>query len=302
MRNKLSVLLKEAAKADSRVQVLSGDHGYALFDALRKESPGQFLNLGVSEQAMVGVGAGLAKSGLRPIIYGLAAFLPVRVLEFIKMDICYEDLPVILLGDGAGLVYSTLGASHQCGEDMAVLLPLPNLTVFSPADAKEMEYCMGRALSAEKGASYIRIGKGDKPAVHPDDARIQPVDGCIPVTKSLARTMVFATGSMVSTALELAQVFPLNVMSVPVPSDLSRKAVLELCEGMRMVATLEEHSVTGGLGSLVASHLAGTKVEGGVHLFGLQKRFTELASSYEVALEEHSLSLGQLTKRFEEIL
>ena len=218
MRARLAELLREYAISDSRVHVLSGDHGYALFDSLRKVLPNQFLNVGVAEQNMVGLAAGLAKGGLRPVVYGLASFVPMRVLEFIKMDVCYEALPVVFLGDGAGLVYSTLGASHQCGEDIAVLAPLPNMTIYSPADAAELEYCFRAAMADTQGASYIRIGKSDRPEVHGVDGVLTVEDGCVEVGATGSKTTFFATGSMVSTALELAKTLPARVVSVPVPS------------------------------------------------------------------------------------
>src|SRR5438093_7902351 len=133
MRNAFATALVRAARADERVVLLTGDHGYSLFDEFRRECPGQYLNAGVAEQNMVGVAAGLAKAGYRPVVYGLSAFVPIRVLEQIKLDVCYEDLPVVFLGDGAGVVYSTLGSSHQSTEDLAALRALPGLTILSPA-------------------------------------------------------------------------------------------------------------------------------------------------------------------------
>src|SRR5436190_11943598 len=127
MRNAFSTMLVEAARRDPRVVLLTGDHGYALFDEFRQACPGQYVNAGVAEQNMVGVAAGLAKGGLRPVVYGLSAFVPVRVLEQIKLDVCYEALPVLFIGDGAGVVYSTLGTSHQSTEDIAALRAVPNL-------------------------------------------------------------------------------------------------------------------------------------------------------------------------------
>src|SRR3954467_10502277 len=127
MRSVFSKSILAAAQADSKVLLLTGDHGYALFDEFRQHAPTQFINAGVAEQNMVGVAAGLAKAGYRPIVYGLSAFVPVRVLEQIKLDVCYEGLPVVLVGDGAGVVYSTLGTSHQSTEDVAALRALPHL-------------------------------------------------------------------------------------------------------------------------------------------------------------------------------
>ena len=138
--------------------MLTGDHGYALFDEFRHRLPDQFINAGIAEQNMVGVAAGLAKAGYKPIVYGLSAFVPVRVLEQIKLDICYEGLPVTLVGDGAGMVYSSLGGSHQSTEDIAVLRAIPAIRILSPCDAFEMDYAMDHALRFE-APTYLRMGK-----------------------------------------------------------------------------------------------------------------------------------------------
>src|SRR3974377_2454629 len=114
---------------------------------------------------MVGVAAGLAKGGLRPIVYGLSAFVPVRVLEQIKLDVCYENLPVIFVGDGAGVVYSSLGTSHQSTEDIAALRALPGMSIWSPPDDQEMTACMRLARQSE-GPVYLRMGKADLGRLH----------------------------------------------------------------------------------------------------------------------------------------
>src|SRR5436305_9249592 len=165
MRNAFSQALVETALADPRLVLLTGDHGYALFDDFRRRCPAQYLNAGVAEQNMVGVAAGLAKGGLRPVVYGLSAFVPIRVLEQIKLDVCYEQLPVVFVGDGAGVVYSALGTSHQSTVHVAALRTLPHLGILSPADATEMTACMGLAFEAA-GPIYLRMGKCDLGPVH----------------------------------------------------------------------------------------------------------------------------------------
>ena len=168
-----------AARKDPRVLLLTGDHGYALFDEIRRVCPDQYINAGVAEQNMVGVAAGLAKGGFRPVVYGLSAFVPVRVLEQIKMDVCYESLPVIFIGDGAGVVYSTLGTSHQSTEDVAAARGVPCLSILSPADAAEMTAAMELALRRRRPGlpahgqvrprhgAFVRSG----PAMGPNDPR-----------------------------------------------------------------------------------------------------------------------------------
>jgi transketolase len=119
VRSAFSAALTRLGRDNSDVLLITGDHGYALFDEFRKACPDQFINAGIAEQNMVGMAAGLARLGFRPFVYGLSAFVPIRVVEQIKMDIAHDDLPVVLLGDGAGFVYSHLGPSHQSAEDIA---------------------------------------------------------------------------------------------------------------------------------------------------------------------------------------
>ena len=148
MREAFSNALVRLALADPKVLLLTGDHGYALFDEFRKRCPGQYINAGIAEQNMVGMAAGLARVGFRPFVYGLAAFVPIRTVEQIKLDIAHDNLPVVLLGDGAGFVYSHLGTSHQSTEDIACSRAIPGLNVLSPADRFEMTACMNHAYAA----------------------------------------------------------------------------------------------------------------------------------------------------------
>src|SRR5712692_260205 len=199
MRNAFSSILVQAARREPRVVLLTGDHGYTLFDEFRRECPGQYLNAGVAEQNMVGVAAGLAKGGFRPVVYGLSAFVPVRVLEQIKLDVCYEQLPVVFIGDGAGVVYSTLGASHQSAEDMAILRALPHIGILAPADAHEMTACMTLAFQAN-GPVYVRMGKADLGPVHVSPPTLGWGELCS-IKAGSGRLGWIATGSMVLTAL-----------------------------------------------------------------------------------------------------
>ncbi|HEY2149107.1 MAG TPA: hypothetical protein VGH32_14300 [Pirellulales bacterium] len=206
MRNAFSKCLVEAGLRDPGVLLLTGDHGYALFDDFRRECPQQYINAGVAEQNMVGVAAGLAKGGFRPVVYGLSAFVPIRVLEQIKLDVCYEQLPVIFIGDGAGVVYSHLGSSHQSTEDVAALRAVPNMAILSPADAHEMTAAMSLAVSAN-GPVYLRMGKADLGAVHESPPALEWGHLCA-LERGHGPIAWIATGSMVKTALAAAAKWP----------------------------------------------------------------------------------------------
>ncbi|HEV3021002.1 MAG TPA: DegT/DnrJ/EryC1/StrS family aminotransferase, partial [Pirellulales bacterium] len=287
MRNAFARGLVAAALADERVVLLTGDHGYSLFDEFRHVCPKQYLNAGVAEQNMVGVAAGLAKAGLRPWVYGLSAFVPVRVLEQIKLDVCYEGLPVIFVGDGAGVVYSALGASHQSTEDVAALRVLPQMGILSPADAHEMAACMALAAAA-RGPVYLRMGKSDLGAVHAAPPALDWGRWCR-VQAGEGPLVWIATGSMVKTALAVAPAWPESeVWSASCLKPIDVAAVREACLRHQAVIVLEEHSIHGGLGSAVAE-VACAEAPTFVCRVGIRDRFSQFCGSYDYLMREHQL-------------
>lgn len=297
MRAAFSDALVRLAKADPHVLLLTGDHGYALFDDFRRECPAQYINAGIAEQNMVGMASGLARAGFRPFVYGLSAFIPVRVLEQIKLDVAHDKLPVVFIGDGAGFVYSHLGTSHQSTEDMACTRAIPDLSVYSPADRFEVALCMEQAYQS-RSAVYLRMGKSDRGDVHAD--RLAPEVGRLLEAKpGVSGDLTFmATGSLVRTAVNIATAnYPqAPVWSVPFIKPIDVKQVADICQQSRVVVVLEEHSVLGGLGSVVAeiaSELAPVRVL----RIGVNDRFSHYCGTYEYLLKEHGLDQLAITQR-----
>ncbi|HKD36171.1 MAG TPA: transketolase C-terminal domain-containing protein [Pirellulales bacterium] len=300
MRNAFSKSLVEAGRRDPRVLLLTGDHGYALFDDFRRECPQQYINAGVAEQNMVGVAAGLAKGGFRPVVYGLSAFVPIRVLEQIKLDVCYEQLPVIFIGDGAGVVYSHLGSSHQSTEDVAALRAVPNIAILSPADAHEMTAAIRLAFVAN-GPVYLRMGKADLGDVHETPLELEWGHLC-PIEVGRGPIAWIATGSMVKTAIAAAANWPASsVYSAPCVKPLDEIGVSEICRKHPAVVVLEEHSVYGGLGAAVAE-ISAAYAPTRVCRIGVQDRFSAKCGSYAYLMREHGLDLQSVCERVERFL
>jgi transketolase len=295
MRTAFSDALVSAARADSRVLLLTGDHGYALFDDFRRNCPDQYINAGVAEQNMVGVAAGLAKGGFRPVVYGLGAFVPVRVLEQVKIDLCFEKLPVVLIGDGAGVVYSHLGSSHQTTEDIAALRALPGIAILSPGDRSEMTYCMEAALRLG-GPAYVRMGKADLGAVHAGLVSA-PLGALLPVLRGDHRAAIIATGSMLKTALDIGRKLGgIEVWSAPAIKPLDDKQVEGICAGKRVVIVMEEHSVYGGLGSAVAEISSAAQPVRVVRI-GVPDQFSHSCGTYAHLLREHGIDAASVELR-----
>lgn len=301
MREAFSAALVRLALADPKVLLLTGDHGYALFDEFRKRCPNQYINAGIAEQNMVGMAAGLARVGFRPFVYGLAAFVPIRTIEQIKLDIAHDDLPVVLLGDGAGLVYSHLGTSHQSTEDIACTRAIPGLEVLSPADRFEMTACMDYAYAAN-GPVYLRMGKSDRGDVHAGPIDTLQPGRLLKVRDGRAELpSLIATGSMVRTAVDIAQDLDLTIWSAPVLKPL---LVDEVCAAVRAsngLVTLEEHSLLGGLGSAVAE-ITSDAVPCRVLRVGVTDRFSVHCGSYDYLLREHGLDADSVQRRIDDFI
>jgi transketolase len=302
MRAAFSAALVRLAQADPKVLLLTGDHGYALFNDFRKHCPAQYINAGIAEQNMVGMAAGLARAGFRPFVYGLAAFIPVRVVEQIKLDVAHDQLPVVFVGDGAGFVYSTLGSSHQSAEDIACTRAIPHLSVFSPADRFEVTASMDMAYAA-KSAVYLRMGKSDLGDVH-TEVPTAGVGSLIPVREGRSHDISFiATGSMVRVAVDVAaQSYPgAAVWSAPFIKPLDSQQVSTICRNSRVVVVMEEHSVLGGLGSAIteiACELAPVRV----FRIGVNDRFSHHCGSYEYLRKEHGLDRATIELRIRAFL
>ena len=300
MRNAFSDALVAAAKADPKVLLLTGDHGYALFDPFRKACPDQYINCGIAEQNMVGVAAGLAKAGFKPIVYGLAAFVPIRVVEQIKIDVCYENLPVILIGDGAGLVYSHLGTSHQATEDIACTRAIPDLTVLSPADRFEMTATMQHAF-ASASPVYLRMGKSDRGDVHTGPVQLRAGE-LLPVKRGQQRIALIATGSMVKTALEITeQGLDASVWSAPSIKPLNAEQLAAIAADVDAIVTLEEHSVMGGLGATVAEIVSAQRPLP-ICRIGIEDRFSASCGTWAHLLEEHRIDVRSAKARIDSFL
>jgi transketolase len=299
MREAFSKSLVELALSDPKVLLLTGDHGYALFDEFRTRFPKQYINAGIAEQNMVGMAAGLARLGFRPFVYGLAAFIPIRTVEQIKLDIAHDNLAVVLLGDGAGFVYSHLGTSHQSTEDIACVRAIPGLEVLSPADRFEMTACMEYAYEANRPV-YLRMGKADRGDVHSGPIARIGAGRLLEVRRGRSECPgLVATGSMVRTAVDVAETMDMTVWSAPFIKPLLSDDVCNAAMMVRGLVTLEEHSVYGGLGAAVAERTS-ERYPTRVMRIGVPDQFSKKCGSYNYLQQEHGLDFKSVSRRVEE--
>jgi transketolase len=253
MRNAFAQEILEIARRDSRLIVLSADIGNHLFDKLKSEFPSRFYNTGVAEANTISLAAGLAVSGFRPVCYTIAPFITYRCYEQIRIDICYHEMPVVIVGTGAGLSYASLGATHHSCEDIAIMRVLPGMHVAAPADAQEVKACLRAAVNLGKPV-YIRIGKKGEPVLYEDVPDFE--FGRWSILREGSNVCLLSTGNMVANALETAKKLEVESVEASVVNCASIKPLDEamlskIFNKFALVATIEEHSLIGGFGSAV---------------------------------------------------
>lgn len=258
MRDAFAAEITALASEDQRIVLLSGDIGNRMFDEFKSAFPTRFLNCGVAEANMTSIAAGMALCGLRPVTYSITPFVTTRCLEQIELDVCYHNVPVIIVGTGAGFSYASLNATHHSCEDIAFLRVMPNMTVICPGDAWEVRHALRAALK-HNGPVYIRLGKKGEPLVHE-----QPPDFAIGkgiVIREGRDVCLLSTGNMLLTAVESAdrlgqEGLAARVVSFHTVKPLDEDMLYEVFSRFSVVVTVEEHSILGGLGGSIAEWLS----------------------------------------------
>ncbi len=300
MRNAFAHEITQLAQQDERIVLLSGDIGNRLFDEFKAKCPGRFHNCGVAEANMIGVAAGLAMNGLRPICYTIAPFITYRCMEQIRVDVCYHHVPVTIVGTGSGLAYASLGGTHHSCEDIGMLRTLPDLVVMAPGDAHEVRGCLRSVLKQSKPA-YLRIGKKGEATVH---SSVPPIEvGKAVVLTPPGRVTLISTGNMLPTvqaaaALLAAKNISCGVTSLPTVKPLDIAFLQTAFATSQIVATVEEHSVLGGLGGSVAEWQSDQANRGARLLrFGTADEFYHETGEQEHAHEHFGLTPGKIVDR-----
>ncbi len=305
MRGAFFRALMEAAERDDRVNLIVGDLGFGVVEPFAQRFPDRFLNVGVAEQNMTGIAAGMALSGKTVFTYSIANFPILRCLEQIRNDVCYHKANVKIVAVGGGFAYGSLGMTHHATEDLAIMRALPEMVVVAPGDPVEAAAAT-RALAAHPGPCYLRLGRAGELAVHRSDIDFQ-LGKAIRLRNGEDVTII-STGGLLQTAAKVAESLAASriqarVLSMHTVKPLDSEAVLSAARETRAIATLEEHSVIGGLGGAVAETLAeygGAQVP--FRRFGLPSAFSSRVGCQEYLLTQSGLSVESIASAIQSIL
>lgn len=260
-RQVICEVLMEHAKEDRDVVVLCSDsRGSASLAPFASAFPEQFVEVGIAEQNLVSISAGMAKCGKKPYAASPASFISTRSFEQAKVDVAYSNTNVKLIGISGGVSYGALGMSHHSAQDIAAFASVPNMRVYLPSDRFQTRHLMEALLEDEKPA-YIRVGRNPVEDVYEEGNVPFVMDKATVITQG-TDVAIIACGEMVKPAMDAARILKEKGISASVVDmycvkPLDVETVIQAASGAKAVVTVEEHAPYGGLGSMVSQVVAG---------------------------------------------
>lgn len=300
MRTAFIKTLCELAERDERIWLLTGDLGYSVLECFATRFPDRFVNMGVAEQNMTGVAAGLALCDKIPFTYSIANFPIMRCLEQIRNDVCYHNLNVKIVVVGGGLAYDSAGYTHHGVEDLAIMRALPNMTLIAPGDPVEAELAT-RAIIEHSGPCYLRLGRNGEPVVHqhkPEFKISEPI-----VVREGSDVLLISTGGLLAIATAISThlaKFDIDagVLSLHTIKPINSNSVAKFFMEPKIVVTLEEHSLIGGLKEIVSSIIVEHNLSGkNVLNYGIPESLNRKVGSRDYLLKSAGIDLQEIVRQ-----
>lgn len=295
MRDTFARTIYQVAKKKSNVFVVVADISPAGSMApFREEFPDQFVNVGVAEQTMIGLCAGLALRGCTAFAYTIATFSIYRPFEQVRVDLCYQNLPVTVVGIGGGISYSTLGGTHHAQEDIAVMGAIPNMAIIAPCDPLETEAATWVCAEQRTGPTYLRLGKAGEPNLTseaPDPFEF----GKIRRIREGSDICIISYGPIMKMALEVAERIEgeqgksVALVSAHTLKPLDTEGIARVLDKYETVAVIEEHSEHGGLAGQVKQVAWDKSAKCRLHTFSLKDKFIHEFGSQRDLWKAHGL-------------
>lgn len=302
MRNKFAEAIYEIGKKDSKICALVADISPAgsMLD-FQKDFPNRFINTGVSEQSMIGIAAGLALRGMRPFCYTIASFSLFRPFEFIRVDLCYQNLPVTVIGMGAGLIYSTLGSTHHSAEDIAVASTLPNMQVIAPCDPSEMKLATTWCAKYSKGPVYMRLGKAGEPDLTQNAEEFK--FGKIRYLHKGNKIAIITYGITMNLASQIKKHFNDKGLNPSLISNhtikpLDVNGLKKILKNYEKIIVLEESIPHGGLSSRLKEIAYDNGIISKLDCYTLKDKFINFYGNHQELLEKHNFSFSDIIKNY----
>ncbi len=292
MRNTIINAIHAAALKNKDIFFITGDLGYSVVENFQAELPNQFINAGIAEQNMMGVAAGLALAGKKVFVYSIVPFVTMRCFEQIRVDVCYQNLDVTIIGVGGGFAYGTLGTTHFGLEDMTLMRSLPNMKIIAPSDPFEAGQLFEQLVNI-KGPWYIRLNRGGEKVI--TEHSLPPQIGVGSVLKKGSKATIFSIGAITEAALVASALLEKDgiqaeVVHIHTLKPLDKEIIKDRARARAAIITIEEHTVNGGLGSAVAEVLAENGLTTPFRRLGLEDKYLSVIGKQDFMRAQAGLS------------
>jgi transketolase len=298
MRNTFSEALYEEATKNPDVYIVVSDISPAgSMSKFATRYPDRFINVGVAEQSMIGICAGLALKGCQPFAYTIATFSLYRPFEMVRDDLCYQNLPVTVVGMGAGVIYSTLGGTHHSQEDVAVAGAIPNMQIVAPCDPVECTEATRWCARQKNGPVYLRIGKAGEPVL---TGGAEPWEfGKIRYLRRGTDVCILTYGVITKMAAAVAdglqeKGLSVSLVSVHTMKPLDRAGIADALKRHKQVIVIEEHAPLGGLAAQTKELAWDSRASCRLESYTLQDAFIHNYGSHDDLLAAHGLSTERI--------
>lgn len=259
MRTTFVDILIQKAKDNKNIHLVTGDLGFGVLKPFIDQLPKQYVNAGVAEQNMMAMAGGMASVGLIPVVYSIGNFPTLRCYEQIRNDVCYYNANVKIVCIGGGFTYGPLGMSHHATEDVAIMRALPNMRVFTPSDRLEARFLVNLMFDIQ-GPVYLRLERDSLIDLHSADSDFKL--GAPALMRDVkGEKAIFAFGTISKVALDVSKKLIeegklLDVYSLPALKPIDDQAFINILKKCKIVYTLEEHNIIGGLASIISDIIA----------------------------------------------
>ena len=306
MRNTFVKTLIELAKKDDRIFVITPDLGFSVLEEFEEKFPERFLNVGIAEANAVSIASGLALSGKIVYVYSIIPFVTMRPFEQIRVDVAYMNTNVRLIGVGAGVTYGPAGATHHSIEDIAIMRALPNMAVFSPCDPYEVEEITKSSINYQ-GPMYFRLAKKGEPVISNTTKRMEIGKANYITKRDDSEIAIIFTGNASIIAVEVEEKLRNNGYLADLISMYSIKpfdyeTLLSIISSKKYIFTIEEHSIIGGLGSIISEFISESQFKPKFKRFALPDEYSHYVGSQSFIRKKFGLTSNNIFNTILEIL
>lgn len=301
MRNHLINRITEFAGQNENIMLITADLGFSVIEKFKERFPNRYINVGIAEQNMATVAAGLALDGNTVFIYSIGNFPTLRCIEQIRNDICYHNANVKILAVGSGFAYGTLGMTHHATEDLAIMRALPNMKVFTPCDSISAE-AIAQDICRINGPCYVRLERGGEPGIFSKDEKFKI--GKLKEIRKGYDIAVITIGTVINEAIKAADILReqnknISVYSVYSLKPIDKEQILEIAKEYKYIITVEEHQITGGLGSTIAESIVENNMVTKIIRLGLNDEFTSVVGNQEYLREVYKIDYKNIIRKIE---